>query len=310
VPVRRRDFLLCAACLPSLAVPPAARGAEQEPEPVFSAGVKVVSVIASVRDAQGRLVHDLNQDEFTVAENGQPQEIRYFSRDTELPLTLGILVDTSMSQEKVISDERAASLRFIDRVLREDKDQFFIGRFDMAVAFPQGLTASRDKLEKALIFVDTPTRSELRRQSGGGTLLFDCVASASKDILARRQGRKALIILSDGGENGSDATLEESVNAAQLADTMIYSILFGGNEGYRILQRMSRETGGGYFEVSGKKPITQIFDTIQEELRGQYSLGYISSVPVRISGLRSLKLTAKRTGLAVQCRTKYWAERT
>ena len=282
----------------------------QDAEPVFSSAVKVVSIIASVRDSQGRLIHDLAKEELTVSENGVPQEIRYFSRDTDLPLTLGILVDTSMSQEKVMSEERAASLRFIDRVLREDKDQFFIGRFDMSVAFPQRLTASRDKLEKALIFVDTPTRAELRRQSGGGTLLYDCVASASKDILAKRQGRKALIILSDGGENGSDATLEDSINAAQLADTMIYSILFGGTEGRGILQKMSKETGGDYFEVTKKKSIMEIFDTIQEELRGQYSLGYVSSLPVRISEFRNLKLAAKRKGLTVQCRTRYWAERT
>ncbi len=300
--LKRREFLLSASCVPHLRA--------QDAEPVFTSGVKVVSVIASVRDGQGRLVHDLAREEFAVAENNVSQELKYFSRDTDLPLTLGILVDTSMSQEKVISDERAASLRFIDRVLREDKDQFFIGRFDMNVTFPQNLTASRDKLEKALIYVDTPTRNELRHQSGGGTLLFDCVASASKDILAKRQGRKALIILSDGGENGSDTTLEDSINSAQLADTMIYSILFGGTEGRSILQKMSKETGGGYFEVTKKKSIMDIFDTIQEELRGQYSLGYVSSVPVRISEFRNLKVAAKRKGLTVQCRTRYWAERT
>ncbi len=300
--LNRRSFLLSASFLPVLRA--------QDAEPIFSSAVKVVSIIASVRDSQGRLVHDLSKEELTVAENGVPQVVRYFSRDTDLPLTLGILVDTSMSQEKVMSEERAASLRFIDRVLREDKDQFFIGRFDMAVSFPQRLTASREKLEKALIFVDTPTRAELRRQSGGGTLLFDCVASASKDILAKRQGRKALIILSDGGENGSDTTLEDSINAAQLTDTMIYSILFGGTEGRGILQKMSRDTGGGFFEVTRKKPIVDIFDTIQEELRGQYSLGYVSSLPVRISEFRNLKLAATRKGLTVQCRTRYWAERT
>jgi VWFA-related protein len=298
----RRQFLLSSAALPSVVA--------QEPEPVFSTAVKVVSIIASVRDQQRRLVHDLAKQELAVFENNTAQDIRYFSRDTDLPLTLGILVDTSMSQEKVMSEERAASLRFIDRVLRDDKDQFFIGRFDMAVAFPQGLTASRDKLEKALVHVDTPTRAELRQQSGGGTLLFDCVSAASKDIMAKRQGRKALVILSDGGENGSDASIDDAINAAQLADTMIYSILFGGNEGYRILQRMSRETGGGYFEVTRKKPITEVFDAIQEELRGQYSLGYVSSVPVRVSEFRNLRVAAKRKGLTVQCRTKYWAERT
>ncbi len=122
------------------------------------------------------------------------------------------------------------------------------------------------------------------------------------------QGRKALIILSDGGENGSDATLDEAIEAAQQADTMIYSILFGGTEGRGILQRMSRETGGGFFEVTKRQSIDHIYEVIQEELRGQYSLGYVSDVPVRISGFRKLRLTTKK-GLTVQARDRYWAQR-
>jgi VWFA-related protein len=296
----RRTFLLSGAAFLLRA---------QDGDTVFSTDVKIVSLLATVLDKQGRIIHDLTKDEFQVMENGRPQTIKYFSRDSDLPLTIGLMVDTSMSQVRVIGAERGASFRFLDKILREDKDQVFISKFDMTVQVSQPLTSSREKLEKALVFVDTPTRAELRSQAGGGTLLFDATVNASKDIMAKRQGRKALIILSDGGENGSDATLSDAIEAAQHADTMIYSILFGGSEGRSILQRMSRETGGGFFEVTKKQSIDQIFDVIQAELRGQYSLGYTSDVPVRISEFRKLQLTVKQKGLVVQARDRYWAQR-
>jgi VWFA-related protein len=244
-----------------------------------------------------------------VAENGQPQTIRYFSRDTDLPLTLGLMVDTSMSQNRVMSSERAASFHFLDRVLREKLDRAFVMQFDIAVRVAEPLTSSRDELEKALVFVDTPTRAELRNQTGGGTLLYDAVVQAAKDIMLPLQGRKALIILSDGGENGSDATLKDAIDAAHRGDTLIYSILFGGNEGKGILQRMSRETGGGFFEVTKKQTIDQVFDAITEELRSQYDIGYVSDVPVEVSEFRKIQLTCARKGLMVQARDRYWAQR-
>lgn len=277
-------------------------------EATFRSDVKVVSILANVLDKQGRLIHDLAKEDFQVLENGRPQVIKYFSRDNDLPLTLGLMIDTSMSQARVMESERSASFRFLDNVLRPG-DQAFIMKFDMDVTTPATLTADRDKLRQALAFVDTPTRSELRNQRGGGTLLFDAVVMASKDVMMKQQGRKALIVISDGGENGSDASLAETIDAAHRADTLIYSILFGGSEGSGILRRLSRETGGGYFEPGRKTGIDGVFAVIQEELRGQYNIGYVSDVPVRVSGFRTLRLTTGKKGLTVQAREKYWAQR-
>jgi VWFA-related protein len=257
---------------------------------------------------QGGIVRDLTKDDFQIAENGRSQTIRYFSRESDLPLTLGLMVDTSMSQYNVIDAERAACFRFLDKILRENKDQVFVMQFDMTVQTPQPLTNSHEKLEKALTFVGTPTRAELRSQYGGGTLLFDAMIGAAK-IMKDLQGRKAVIILSDGGENGSDASLTDAIEAAQKSDTLIYSILFGGTEGRGILQRMSRETGGGFFEVTKKQTIDDVFRLIEDELRGQYNLGYVSDVPVRVSEFRKLQLTTSRKGLVVQARDRYWAQR-
>ena len=280
----------------------------------FTTDVKVVNLLATVRTRKGEMILDLTQDDFLVAENGRPQKIRYFSRESDLPLTLGLMVDTSMSQERVMAAERGACFRFLDQVLRPDKDKVFIMSFDLGTLMNQELTSSRKKLEEALATVDTPTRKELILAGGGGTMLYDAVIKASNEVMKSLTGRKALIVLSDGEDYGSQATIAAAIEAAQRSDTLIYSILFtdtgyGGGHGRGVLARMSRETGGGFFEVSKKLGIDAVFDLIQEELRSQYSMGYVSDVPVRISEFRKLQLTTRQKGLVVQARDRYLARR-
>lgn len=291
--------------------------AAQDDEATFRTDVRVVNVLASVRDKKGSFVRDLSKEDFTLLEDGRPQNITYFSRDTNLPLTIGLMVDTSMSQHRLLDAERGASYRFLDHMLR-DQDQVFIMQFDMAVQLSQDLTSSRKQLEETLPLVDTPTRQELEMEGmRGGTLLYDAIVKASNDIMKKRTGRKAFIVLSDGGENGSEATIDDAVDAAQLADTFIYSIRFadpeyqgfGGPDGRAILRHLSKQTGGGYYEVSKKQSIDQIFDMIQDELRSQYSLGYVPDKPVTVSEFRKIQLTVDKPGLAVQARDRYWAKR-
>jgi VWFA-related protein len=301
----RRRFAISAASL----FLRAARAPAQQ-DAVFSSDVQVVNLLATVRNKNHEILRDLTKDDFQILENGRPQNIRYFTRESDLPLTIGLMVDTSMSQLHVLDAERGASLRFLDEVLRENKDHVFIMQFDLTVQTRQPLTGSRRDLNQALAYVDTPTRNQLRSQYGGGTLLFDSIVDASGDIMKKQQGRKALIVLSDGGENGSEASLSDAIDAAQRAETLIYTILFsdgsyGSNPG--IMQRLAKETGGGYFEVSKKLPIDQVFALIQEDLRSQYSIGYVSDRPPVVSEFRKIQLTVKRPALVVQSRDKYWA---
>jgi VWFA-related protein len=291
----------------------------QDEQPTFKAEVKVVSVLASVRNKKGAFIRDLSKDDFSVLENGRPQIVSYFSRQTDLPLTLGLMIDTSMSQRRVMEQERIASYQFLEQVLREKKDQVFIMQFDLSPILRQELTSSFLKLSDALQRVDTPNINDLRSQTGGGTMLYDAMLKASREIMQHQTGRKALIVLTDGVDTGSEATIADAIEAAQKADTLIYSILFsdegfyglfsGGADGRNVLMRMSRETGGGFFEVSKKQSLDDTFAQIQEELRSQYNIGYVSDQPVSVSEFRKIQLTTHQKGLTVQARNRYWAQR-
>jgi VWFA-related protein len=326
-PSRRQWMVSAGLCLAAASL--SRLRAQQQPVPLnpesapdagatFSADVKVVNVLATVRDKKNQIVRDLAKDDFVVLEDGHPQAIRYFSRESDLPLTVGLMIDTSMSQAKVLESERAASFRFVDQVLRETKDQVFVMQFDLAVMLRQPLTSSHQKLSEILPYVDTPTRKDLEMQTRGGTMLYDAVVQASNNILKSQRNRKAMIILSDGVDFGSEATLTDAVEAAERADALVYSILFsdegyyfggfGGSDGRSVLQKLSKETGASFFEVSKKQSIDQIYAAIENELRSQYSIGFVSDRPNEISEFRALKITTKQKGLSVQARERYWAK--
>jgi VWFA-related protein len=327
----------------------------------FSTDVKVVSVLAAVRDKQGKIIANLHQDDFELTEDGHPQTIRYFSRETELPLTLGLLVDTSFSQRQVLGEEKTASRRFIEKVLREDRDQTFLIHFDRQVELLQDLTESRARLEHALDELELPRdgRPQLNRRGSGypgggypggggrggagrsggnrragavfGTALYDSILLASDELMKKRQGRKALVLLTDGVDSRSKVPLSEAIESAQRADTLVYSILFAGNQersaagfgggrrgrrfpqaqherpdGRKVLQQISTETGGAFLEVSKKLPIDGIYERIEEELRNQYSLGYTSDQSSSTGGFRRISVTVKPKGLLVQARAGYY----
>ncbi|HYL76655.1 MAG TPA: VWA domain-containing protein [Bryobacteraceae bacterium] len=328
----------------------AGRSLRAQKDTTFTADVRVVNVFATVRDKHGAIVRNLTKGDFQLEEDGRPQVIRYFTQESDLPLTLGLLVDTSLSQRRVLGQERTASYRFIDRVLREDKDQTFVIHFDREVELLQDLTSSRKKLDAALAQLELPEsqrpswgggRGQGRRpggHGGGGTSLHDSVLLASDELMKKQTGRKALIVLSDGVDNGSKVPLTSAIESAQRADTLVYSILFADQEAYpawaggggrmgrrggggypggrrpenrvdgkKVLQRLSLETGGGFFEVSKKQNIDKIYDQIQEELRNQYSLGYTPDRADAGAGYRKIRLMAKQSGLIVQTRDGYYA---
>jgi VWFA-related protein len=339
-------FCLLSACALSQAPAPLPQA------PSLSIEVKVVTALATVRDKHGQFVSNLNKDDFTLQEDGKAQAIRYFSQESDVPLTLGLLVDTSGSERNLIGKEQTASRSFFDQVLREDKDHAFLIHFDHEVELLQDVTPSRQKLQTALDSLAEgdpgggggnrggyPGGGRGRGRGGpggggGGTLLYDAVYLASDELMKEQQGRKAVIILTDGDDRGSKETLATAVESAQRADTVIYSILFkddepfdfgrgrhggrggrrggypfqhGGTDGKKVLERLARETGGRMFEVSKKEPLEKIYSEIQEELRNQYSLGY---TPASFApGYHKIQLSTRQKDLKIQTREGYYADR-
>jgi VWFA-related protein len=350
--MRCDDRIARRALLAGITLWPAARRLwGQDPKPTFTADVKVVNILATVRDKKGVVVKGLPQDEFVLLEDGRPQVIRYFAQESNLPLTVGLLVDTSGSTRTVLGEERNASHRFLDQVLREDRDFTFVIHFDYDVELLQDLTSSPRALERALAQLETAGDRQMVNRGGGnypgsggswpgggggypfpggrrgggpqgrgagGTALYDAVFLAADEVLKKQSGRKAIILFSDGEDTGSKVSQEECVEAAQRADTLVYSILFEGEgigffggrsgRGGRVLNKISSETGGNFFEVTRKKPLEQIFTEIEEDLRNQYSLGYVSDRTDGGESYRRIKLSTKRKGLVVQTREGYYAK--
>jgi VWFA-related protein len=214
--------------------------------------VNAVNLLATVRDKKGNIIRDLTKDDFALEQDGKPQTITYFAKESDLPLTLGLLVDTSMSQRRLLDQERAASRTFLDQVLRVDKDKAFVIQFDREVTLLQDLTSSRQKLQAAIDQIAAPQFSQggssgssggssggsggggrgSHGGGGGGTLLYDAVFLASDELMKKQPGRKAVVILTDGVDHGSKETLEEAIATAQRSDTLVYCILFADKEGY------------------------------------------------------------------------------
>jgi VWFA-related protein len=296
-------------------------------EPNFSAGVKVVNVLATVRDKQGQIVKNLKREDFTLLEDGRPQVIRYFAQQSDLPLTLGLLVDTSYSERRMIPTERTASHKFLDQVLRPEQDKAFLIHFDHDVELLLDLTSSREQLERALDRLQVPKRHEPSQGPAfGGTAFYDSIYLAAGEILKKQPGRKALIMLTDGEDNASKISMEEAISAAERADTLGYVVRISDEEigsmvgagwhgprgaierldGKKILKRIAKETGGGYFEFGKKKSLEHIYSEIEEDLRNQYSLGYTSDKPDSKSGFRKIELKTASKGLVVQARNGYY----
>jgi VWFA-related protein len=326
--INRRQWLAAAAApLAARAFAQEQKPAEEPPEAIITVDVQVVNILATVRDKQGVLINSLTKNDFEVYEDGELQEIKYFGRQTDLPLTVGLLVDTSTSQERLVDVERGAGYAFFDDILRVDKDLAFLMSFDIDVELLQDLTASKrllqDGLEKLQIQggISGGITPGPVPQSGGpvGTVLYDAVYLAANEILKRQVGRKAVVLITDGNDVGSKLDDDEAIAEAHRTDTAIYSVRYFDREAYfrygamggggtGALRKLSRATGGGMYEVSRKRTLKDIFDQINQELRNQYSLGYSPKRDLSVQGFRKVEVKAKHKGFEVQAREGYYPE--
>lgn len=301
----------------------------QTPETIGDAPIKVdvnlVNVLASARTKQGAFVNTLSKDDFELLEEGRPQTVKYFSKETALPLTIGLLVDVSGSQERLIEIERQAASEFFRSALRP-KDEAFLISFGTDSELLQDLTTSHSALERGLGRLrlnagvggfgagPVPTASQPR-----GTVLYDAVYLAANDRLKGEAGRKVCVLITDGVDQGSRESIESAIEAAQRADAVIYSIyyvdpsayggrglVFGGGGGEGYLKKMSDATGGRVFRVDRKNSLNEIFRQLNEEMRSQYILSYSPNPEGTPGQYRHVELHAKDKALKVQARKGYY----
>ena len=284
--------------------------------------VNVVNLLAIVKDRKGHLIPDLNKDDFELTEDGAPQEIRYFSKQTDTPLTLGILVDTSPSQQRVLPLEQEEGKAFIRQVLRP-KDMAFVLHFDLDVELLQDFTGDKNMLAKAIDETVIngggagPTGGTFPDQRECCTYLYDAVYLASNDQLKNEVGRKVIILLTDGEDAGSKMKLENALESAQKSDVLVYSLnisdrMFYGRQGMffsgdAVLRKLSDDTGGRVIEVNSQRDVGKAFQEIADELRTQYSLGYTSTNARHDGGFRKIQLKVRNQNYKVQARRGYYA---
>ena len=298
-------------------------------EPTFKTEVNLVNVLASVRGKGGGLIGNLEKSEFKIFEDGKEQTIRNFTRETDLPLTIGLLVDTSGSQERLIDIEQRAASEFFRKVLRP-KDQAFLMQFGAEAELLQDNTSSPRLLQKGLdqLRLSVPVGGlhpgpVPTMQNQAGTILYDAVYLAANEKLRREVGRKVIVIITDGDDTGSKTSLPKSIEASQKADTVIYSIYYvdrarygggfgggitlGGGGGEGVLRRMSSETGGQVFQVDRGHSLDDIFRQIQEEMRSQYSITYQPPNAERNGAYHKIDIKMSNKDYKVQARKGYYA---
>ena len=270
--------------------------------------VNVVNVLCTVSDKRGAMVTDLVKDEFQILENGRKREIRYFARDTDLPLTVALLVDVSGSVREFVDKEKGAVLQFLESVLRPTDQAVLLG-FSSTVVLWRDFTSSPELLRISLARLRAiPFRGLLPDGTTPSTLLYDAVVQAANEKLKNVSGRKVMVMVSDGLDNGSHNHLDEAVAALQQTDTILYGICYAGKfPGCNFLKDLADPTGGRMFEAGRKLPLSKIFESIEQEMRSQYALGFIPSDYAGGSPYRKLQIKVARKGLQVRARRSYYA---
>ncbi len=317
---------LLSLCLTVPAAPQSPRQEKEinsQSESTLKVSTVVVNVYATVKDKKGRLITDLNKEDFKVTEDGVPQQIRYFSRETDSRLTLGIMIDTSPSQEHLLAAEQEQARAFIHEVLRP-KDEGFVLRFDVEVELLQDMTSEQSLLARAInnTVINKSWYRLLSDPSAGknvgGTHLHDAVYLASNELMKSAAGRKVLILLTDGEDQGSKVTSRGALEAAEKADVIIYSVALTdssfywaqdrGFKGIPVLKKMSAETGGRMVQVTEVRDTGAAFREIADELHAQYFLGYSSTNKLRDGSFRKICVRVPNQSYRVRVRRGYYAQ--
>jgi len=302
--MRIKPFALCILIVFVISGIPKNNVSGQESLPTIRSEVALVNVFFTAKDRDGRPIRDLKADDFQVSENRRPQQIEYFSElgeQSDMPLTIALLIDTSGSVKQKLEYEKTTASEFFKEILRPNQDLALIIQFDSEVVLVQDFTQSQADLINAL--------SNLK--AGNSTSLYDAVYLAAEEKLKLEIGRKVMVVITDGEDTDSKISKEEAIEAAQRSDALIYGIGvrsrgFGSNFG--VLKKFAEETGGEFFSPRANlDEIRDAFRSIGEDIQGQYSLAYRSSDWRKDGGFRSIDIRCKVRGVRIRARKGYYA---
>jgi Ca-activated chloride channel family protein len=282
---------------------------------VIHVDVDLVNVLCTVRDKTGHFVKGLTQADFEIRQDGKPRNITHFAHEVDTPISVALLLDVSGSVTPVLGQEKAAAARFFEEVLRPTDRGMLVG-FAQLIAVWEDLTQSKTDLLTALASAGPgalPTGNP-EFHSRGGTLLYDAVVLVASQKMKRLPGRKTMILITDGEDNGSLESSAKAVLAAQDADAVIYGVHYNEShyrgpttDGLCALNKLCEPTGGRAFHVTDKMQLTRIFAEIAEELRNQYGLGYTPPPGGPAGTFHKLEVKSTKAGLKAQARTGYFS---
>jgi VWFA-related protein len=279
----------------------------------------IVNVFATARDKRHAIVTDLTKDDFKILEDGVEQKVAFFSKEVNMPITLGLLIDTSASMDRMIEAEQDAASRFLKEVMRP-KDEAMVITFDFDVDLLADFTQDTSVLASAIRRArvnsvgggGVVTPGTIPQGNSGGTDLYDAIYLACHDELASEAGRKGVIILTDAEDTGSKLRLQDAIEAAQRADAVVHVLLisdrmatFGTGPG--VARKMAEDTGGRVIDVHNEKSLEKAFDEISEELRSQYVLGYYPTNLKRDGTFRKIQVSVTRPDVKLLARRGYYA---
>lgn len=312
--------LVTATVAVNMALPAMPQEPAQEPtaQGTIKSQVTLVNIFATVRDKNKKIVTDLKKEDFKLSEDSQDQTIAFFSKESTLPITLALLLDTSGSEQFMLGGIQEAGSSFLTRVLRKG-DEALVMSFDSDVDLLSDFTDDRAILDRAVhrARVNIPGGGTIAGNPGPigtqhqtGTALYDAIYLACSEKLNTEAGRKAIIIVTDAQDEGSRVRIEEAVESAQRTDSVIHILLvadphFGAN--VSAAKKLSDETGGRVISVSSEKKLSEAFDQISEELRSQYTLGYYPTNTTHDGKFRKIKVDTENKDLKVLARKGYYA---
>jgi Ca-activated chloride channel family protein len=306
-----------------------------ETDDVVRVETNLTNIFFTAADSNKRFVNTLKKENIRITEDGQPQEIFTFQTNVDLPLSIGILIDTSSSEERTLPDEKAAARSFLEAVMRPDKDEAAVVSFTGDVTLEQGFTGNVDRLRKAIdrvefippsgyvgggVVVGTPPISGSNQTLAGSTAIWDAVWATSNELLsdsAAENTRRTIILLTDGYDTISQMKMSQAIERAQKADALIYAIgigdLYQGGVDTGSLKKIAEQTGGRAYFPRNEQELRGAFAQIQTDLREQYLVAYSPANKTRDGAYRRIQIEVidpevRKQNLKLNYRPGYFAK--